>query len=224
MNKPILTILFSAFLLVSAFSEMRIWTSIKGDTLEAEYMRDASGKVWLKPVAGKAKIIPIAALSDEDQLYIMKRKPPKIEIEVDDDIDRGTVGSDIDNVQENLRFTVEVKKTSKAPYPAEYEVFYFIIAEDIRLEEFYIADKKNEKFTLEGSNNNSFSFSGQKLRFEHDPDPAWGNRYAGYLVCVKMDGDQIVASKGKDKYLKQLNALIKGNLRGTRFDSRFNPL
>ncbi len=113
MNKSILTILFSAFLFVSAFSEMRVWTSIKGDTLEAEYMRDASGKVWLKPIAGKTKIIPIAALSDEDQLYILKRKPPKIEIEVDDDIERGTVGADIDNVQENLRITVEIKKQAK---------------------------------------------------------------------------------------------------------------
>ncbi len=122
-----------AFWVVRAASaEMRVWTSVKGDTIEAEYMRDTSGKVWLKPAKGKTKAVPISALCEEDRIYILKQKPPKIKIEVDDDVDRGTVGSDIDNVRENIRITVEIEKTSKAPYPTEYEVLFFVVAENIR--------------------------------------------------------------------------------------------
>jgi hypothetical protein len=209
---------------VGAGAEMRIWTSAKGDTIEAEYVRDAAGKVWLKPVKGKTKVVPIAALSKEDRLYIQRQTPPKIEIDVDDDISRSTVGSDIDNVREKITISVEIKKTSKAPYPTEYEVFFFAIAWDLRSEEYFLADKRIEKFVLDESNGNSFGFSGKRLQFERDPDPPWGRRYDGYLVCVKMDGGKVVATAGRDKYMKQFDVLVEGALNKTRFDERFNAL
>ncbi|VGO22640.1 hypothetical protein SCARR_04735 [Pontiella sulfatireligans] len=213
-------VLCVAFLVVAVQAENRIWTGKAGQTIEAEYVKDASGKVWLKPVSGKVKVVPIAALSAADQNYIYKQTLPKIEISVDDDIKRSTVGSDIDNVHEKIKFKIQVKKTSKAPYPVDYEIIFCALAEDIRYEELILADKKVETFSLK-EKNDVYGFTGQQLHFEHDPDPAWGTKYDGYLVCVQTVEGVVLATKGRDKYIESINVLRDAKVR-SRFDEKFN--
>ncbi|MEE9369079.1 MAG: hypothetical protein V3V05_09465 [Pontiella sp.] len=137
---------------LSVKGEMRIWTGKNGQTFEAEFQRDASGKVWLKPQTGKVRTVPISALIKKDEDYINKKTLPKIEVEVDDDIKRSTVGADIDNILSEIRCVVEIKKTSSRPYPSEYEVMFFVIAMDIRYKEYFIANMKVEKFSLDKKN------------------------------------------------------------------------
>jgi hypothetical protein len=204
------------------FGEMRTWTSKTGTTLEAEYVRDAVGNVWLKTPAGKQKKIPTSALSQEDQDYIYRQTLPKIKIEMDDDISRGTVGSDIDNVRQEVRCTIEVIKTSKNPYPGEYEMQYFLLGYDIRTEEYILAEKIYKKFSLSDGNKNTFSFRGERHRFEFDPDPPWGSRYEGYLVVVKT-GDKILCTKGRNKYLKKIKNLRNASSRD-RLDEDFKKI
>ncbi len=206
-----------------ASAEMRTWTARNGQTIEAEYVRDAAGKVWIRPVNGKVRAVPTAALSEDDQQYIYKQTLPKITVHVDDDISRSTVGSDIDNVAEEIRCTVEIRKTSHQPYPVDYEMLFFMLGMNIRRQEYYIAEKKIETFALV-KKNDIFSFNGKLIRFEHDPDPPRGTRYEGYLLCVRTAEGKMLATKGRDKYLKQLNKLINSRVRSARFTKDFLPL
>lgn len=205
---------------VSGFGEMRIWTSVEGQTIEAEYVRVSMGKVWLKTAAGGVKKIPIEFISEPDREYINLQTPPEIEIEVDDDIDRGTVGTDIDNVREELECTITINKISKKPYPMEYEAQFFLFGYDIESKEYILAEKITKTFALDDSNNNTYSFSGKHQRFEYDPSPAWGNKYDGYLVVVKTKDGKTISTKGHDRYLKNLSR-IKAQKEGTRFDKSF---
>lgn len=220
MNR-VIVILLGLFLCHTVFAELRIWTSQQGQTLEAAYVRDASGKVWLKPPSGKTKAIPISALSEADQNYIYTKTLPKVEISVDNDVKRSTVGSDIDNVHEQVKFKVEVKKTSRNPFPMGYEVIFCALAEDIRYKEFILADKKVEKFSLK-KQNDVYSFTGADLHFEHDPDPAWGTKYDGYLVVVQTENGDVLATKGREKYIKSLHVLKDAKV-GARYDKKLNP-
>ena len=52
-------------LVASGVGEMRTWTAQAGQTIEAEYIRDSMGQVWLKVAGGKQKKVPIEALSKE---------------------------------------------------------------------------------------------------------------------------------------------------------------
>ena len=211
-------------LTLSGFAELRIWTGKNGQTIEAEYIRDASGKVWLKPAHGKNKVVPIEALCMEDQQYIQLKTLPKIEIHVDDDVDRGTVGSDIDNVKEEIRCTVKVTKTSKKPYPVEYEVHFFLMGFDIRDKQHILAEKISKKCKLDSSNANTFSFAGDHHHFEYDPDPAWGNRYEGYLVVVQTADGSVLATKGRDKYMANYRRFLEAKKVPCRFDKNFVPV
>lgn len=220
--KNFLTVVLLMSMTVAAFGEMRVWTSIKGQSLEGEYVKDASGKVWIKPQQGKTKVVPISALIKDDQDYIALKKPPKIEINVDDDVDRGTVGSDIDNVKEEITCTVEVKKTSKNPYPVTYEVNFFLIGYDIEYKQYILAEKISKKFNLNSKNDNFFSFKGKTHFFEYDPDPAWGNKYEGYLVVVRTADGNILCSKGPNKFIDNFFKLLDAENVPCRFDERFN--
>lgn len=201
-------------------AEMRIWTGKNGQTFEAEYVRDASGKVWLKPQQGKTRVVPVDALTQEDQNYILKKTLPKLEAHVDDDIKRSTVGSDIDNVAADIRHSVEIKKTSRMPYPVEYEMFFCVLAMDIRYKEYYIAEKHTEKFSLD-KKGDIFRFKGMDHYFEYDPDPAWGTRYEGYVLTVKtVEGIELL-TKGPDKFLKHVQKLKEGDVKRTRFRKNF---
>ncbi len=207
-------------MMAPGFGEMRVWTSKSGQTIEAEYVRDVTGKVWLKTPAGKQKKVPISALLQKDQDYIYCQTLPKLRIEVDDDIERGTVGSDIDNVREEISCTVKVIKTSKKPFPEEYEIQFFLLGYNIEYKEYILAEKINKKFSLNDKNGNTFSFNGEQHYFEYDPDPAWGSRYEGYLVVVKARG-KILCTKGPNKYMKKLYKLADAR-QNDRLDKDFN--
>ncbi len=221
MKKSIVAIAIVA-LVTAAWAELRIWTGKNGQTIEAEYVRDASGKVWLKPVTGKTKVVPINALCEEDQNYILKKKLPKIEIEVDDDIKRSTVGADIDNVAAEMKCSVTITKTSRNPYPVDYEVSFYVLAMHIRYKEYFIADKIVETFSLDEKSKKSVTFTGKQLNFEYDPDPPWGTRYEGYAVVVKTTEGAMLATKGKDKFVERVH-LFKDAKVGTRFTRNFEP-
>ena len=207
-------------MMASGFGETRTWTSQSGQAIEAEYVRDAVGSVWLKTSSGKQKRVPISALVQADQDYIYCKTLPKIRIEVDDDVARGTVGSDIDNVREEIRCTVKVIKTSKNPFPAEYEIQFFLLGYNIRDKEYILVEKVNKKFYLNSGNDNTFAFKGKRHNFEYDPDPPWGSRYEDYLVVVKAKG-KVLCTKGPSKYVKKLYKLAKAE-QNSRLDKDFN--
>lgn len=205
------------------FGAMRTWTSLSGQTLEAEYVRDSMGKVWLKTSTGKVKQIPISGLSQVDRDYINLRHPPKLEIKADDNKKGLSVKGDIDNRKESLQFEVEIRKTSKQPYSEEMTAYLFVLGRDISDDEYILLDTQKESFVLTPANNNSYTFKGKRVKLEYDPDPPWGEKYEGYLVCIKTSDGDILMFKGKKRFEKNLNILMKAKV-NDRFDEDMRPL
>ena len=65
---------------VTANAEMRIWTSKKGKTVEAEYIKMYGSQVVLKTAEGRTLHVPVFGLCDDDQDYLshVAAVPPKI--------------------------------------------------------------------------------------------------------------------------------------------------
>lgn len=205
------------------FGEMRTWTSQSGKTIDAEYVRDTMGNVWLKTSTGKMKKIPISALSKADQDYINLKRPPKLEIIADDNKKGESVKGDIDNRREFLQFEVEIRKKSKQPYPDKMMAYLFVLGWDLYRQEYILMDSQKESFVLTSGNNNRFKFKGARVEFEYDPDPPHGEKYVGYLVCVKNSNGKVILFKGKKKFEKKLHILMKASLRD-RFDEDMRVL
>lgn len=68
-----------------------------------------------------------------------------------------------------------------------------------------------------------YSFKCKDLSFEYDPDPAWGNRYEGYALCVKTAEGITLVTKEPNKFTSQLGKLKKGKIRATRYKKDFSP-
>lgn len=65
-------------------AEQRTWTTKKGQTFEAAYLRDSGDKVFMQKPDGRQAIISLAALTEADQTYIAEHrgdamKPPEVD-------------------------------------------------------------------------------------------------------------------------------------------------
>ena len=117
-----------------AHAEMRIWTSIKGDTIEAEYVQMFGGnKVVLKTSEGKILKIPVDGLCAKDGEYLASVVLPKIDIKVDVDKDRNKefATSGYKRYRETIKCSVSLKKTSKMECSREFTAYLYVFAEQI---------------------------------------------------------------------------------------------
>jgi hypothetical protein len=208
MNKGIRLI---ALLLTATmtYGEMRTWTSKKGQILEAEYVRDAAGKVVLKTRSGAEKQIPISAFSKKDQDYIYGKTPPKLEIKFDTNEKSRSVRGDIDNRTEDLKPEAIIIKTSSRPYTGKLKAQFFVLGRVLEEKRYILLDSKEETFTIAEKSGSEYRIQGKKLNLEHDPSPGFGVKYEGYLVCVKTADGKIIAAEGKSLFEKKIDNLMK---------------
>ena len=143
---------------------------------------------------------------------------------MDDNKDKGQRVGDIDDVVEELEFEVEILKESKRVYPGTLKAYLFVFGSDLGSSgRLVLLDKKEETFTLTPKNKDMHTFKGKKLELTHDPDPGWGMKYKGYLVCIKTSDGEVLMCKGNSMFKKQLPALIEAQV-GAKFDKSMNKL
>ena len=204
-------ILFSGMLAVHA--EMRTWTSVKGDTIEAELVRKTGNQVVLKTQKGKQLKIPLSGLSKADHEYLMAAIPPKMEISVKVDVDRDKQGDGYyyEETEEAYTISVSIRKTSRDKSNRKFKARLYIIAE---------SKKKTGKMLI-GYRTLDFSFIDRNeanfTGFAHVSSTQsyytkTGYRYEGYLVCVEDEAGKVVAVEtNQGSYEKNLSNLKRAN-------------
>ena len=78
------TALIVALLVSTTYSEVRTWTSTAGTTIEAEFVKEKFGTVYLKTADGSVKKIRTSKLISEDQNLILKLADPFAEKNADE--------------------------------------------------------------------------------------------------------------------------------------------
>ena len=131
--KTKLSIIVTATLLtaLSTFAESRIWTDAKGNTIEAEFVLLTGDKALLKQVDGNELKVSLHTLSEDDRIFILKKSPPRLELDVNLDIKRS---NDTHNFRpgfqiqtESMTAKVVVRKTGTTPYDAPLFSEIFLI-------------------------------------------------------------------------------------------------
>jgi len=213
--KHLIIYTMAAYLGLSAMvhAEMRIWTSRKGDSVEAEYVKMSGNKVVLKTAAGKTLRVPAEGLCDDDREYLAHAAavPPKIQIEVDEDveIDKQARGYYMESEEQKVSCSVVIKKTNPEPCFDQFKAYLFLIAEE----------KEGSTRKIIGINEQSIAFANQDtVKFSlnaqvvSDSGYDWANgfEYEGYLVCVQNETGQTVAMKSsQNAYERHARTILK---------------
>lgn len=202
-------------LCITADAKMRVWTSRKGDTIEAEYVKMYGRKVVLKTAEGKTLHVPAAGLCDDDHEYLatVSAVPPRIQIEVDDDLERKkkAFGGYRENEEQTVTCRVAIKKTNKEPCLGNFKARLYIIGEEAEGTKKKILGIKEEAVSFVQQNAMEFSLTATaKNRVGY----MWaeGFEYEGYLVCLEDESGEMIAMECNiNSYAKHLDVISKSS-------------
>lgn len=158
-------------------------------------------KVVLKTPEGKTLKVPASGLSEADKKYLASNIPPKLKIEVDVDKDRETLASysstygtyGYERKAETIKCTVTVSKTNRDACDKSFKAIIYVFGESIESKRIRVLDVSEQAVSFKNSKSTSFSSDPATVEFS---DSSYrgkdGCRYAGYLVIVIDEQEQVV--------------------------------
>ena len=204
-----------ASLIAATGVHARIWTSLTGETVEAEYVRHVSGKIVLQKTNGKEITISPEALIKGDQEYVNKQVRPTLVVTFSKSTKSKTVS--YDDTRQTLTSSVKITRTSSQPYSGELTVEAYVIGEDLATEENILLKKKVWKGIKlpEGRREVlELSLDAIDLVFDDEGPTKYGEQYYGYAIFVlDEDGKLFVSNASRKNFTERLSLFRKGNLK-----------
>jgi hypothetical protein len=223
-------VVFASIMKVHA--EIRIWTSVKGDTVEAEFVNIFAGNVKLKRAdSGNVIEVPMSALCAADIKYLNESIPPEIDIEVDVDNDRKNLESyssdygtyDYSKKAQNIKCKVTVTKKSRPANMTPLKACIYVFSEDSRTDETAVLSRTEQEFSFKYQDSTVFSSETSSLTITkssgyYGSSSNSGAEYKGYLAYVEDSEGKIVGIRSSSKVFEENIQKIKPAVKGTRFD------
>ena len=162
-RKILMVLAVAQCLAVFVQAEYRPWSDIKGNTIEAEYIRTSDETVVLRKRDGTEIKVPLLSLSEQDRTYAMLQCPPEIEISMDDRLDRETLDYRGGRPglrhyrQESVTIDVSLNKTSTEWYDAELSLEICLLGWMEQMNRYVIVGKIDSKFRFSDENKGLFT-------------------------------------------------------------------
>ncbi len=232
--KPIAACICLAFFFGSVQAETRVWVSLEGKTLEAEFTTLVGGKACLKTPKGELLKIPVEQFSLADQAYIQLLTPPRIDL----DFSKPTKQRHFPEVLSigaaaltprsfYYTFTARIKQVSTGQYDHELTAEFFAIGVEVDGDKRILLDYQRRSFFLSDGSNSMFEFSGKPVEV-YDYLVGGrdlrrrGTKCKGYLIVVTDPRGKIIAHKvSGNNLLENLENLRKVPV-GKTFDKECN--
>ncbi|MDF7799275.1 SHD1 domain-containing protein [Pontiellaceae bacterium B1224] len=178
----------------------RIWTTLAGQTLEAEFMTSVGGNAILKTANRKQIKVPLSGLSEEDREYITLEMPPKLDINFSKTTKPRKFGPTYNAKELTARgnfytFSTRIKQTSTRPYGQPLTAEFFAIGDEIGGQKNILLDYQKKTFTLTEENDYSVEFGGPPVELLDYVinEERRGKRYGGFLVVIKDARGEVIA-------------------------------
>ncbi len=222
-----------AALLLDARAGMRIWTSQKGDTVEAEFIGFFADKVVLRKADGVEIKVPQSGLSATDIKYLSEAIPPEMALEVyvkNDKKQMGSYSSDYDSYGwerkgQIVKCTATVAKKSKQENKTPLKARLYVLSKDLTTDAVEVVALAEQEFSF--ASQNMVEFTSTPVSLEYLKSSYEGNRgqeYEGYLLLVEDAEGKILARKASRKLYEENAEKIRLAVKGTRFDSDMDML
>lgn len=222
--KPLFFITLSGLFLSSgvlhAKEDLRTWTSIDGETVEACYVSLVMDSVNVEDEQGRTIKLPLGQLSEKDIEYVELRNPPELKVEYNESAptreytaDAWTTSDGGYTAMNNPihiiegSFGAKVRKTSSAPYRHELtiEMMVFTVQNLDRDKYHLIAHTKSTPFKLEKDGGNAFTYQDDKVHniLYYDLSGKWprGEKLGEYLILVFDRRGEIIAHRSSGNWL-----------------------
>lgn len=211
----IMAVAVLASLITATGVHARTWTAVNGQTIEAEYVRHAAGKIVLKKDNGKEIAISPALLSHADQTFANKQVRPKLKLSFVKKTETKSHG--YDDKTEKLDCVIKIEKTSKTPYSGKLKVEAFVLGKDLSEEEITMLKAQTwSAVKLLEKSGEVLELKVEKIKIKYDDgyyNSKYGEEYYGYAIFVSDESGNIFASKASKKILlEKLRDLRKGDL------------
>jgi hypothetical protein len=224
MNKMKIVLIYLSLVLLCgpASAVMRVWPDAQGNLVEGEYVRVASNQVIVRDRAGKANYIPLKGLSAKDMEYLTSVYVPEVVINFSkraSDVGGKDLAQDDDKIS-IVTGTVEVKIKPKIPNDTLRAEAYLIGAEVVT-PDYRIKSKVLQalKFTEENNFTAEFQLEMESREYMEYNLQMRGTVYAGYLVLVLNQKNEIISHKTDISWLKEEKIPL---LRRFRVDAFFD--
>lgn len=210
-------------------AEFRPWSDTKGNAIEAEYIRLAGDTVLLSKRDGSEIKVSLSSLSDEDRIYVMRLNPPRIDVAVDDQVDRETLRytggrSNSGRIQmESIVTEVTLRKITPEAYEPELSMEILLIGRMEQLDRYVIVEKAASTFRFTDENRGIHTYTCGPLDLRNaSGNIRGGTEYEGWLMVVRDSRDEIIVLKSSRlEYEKNAEILLKAQ-KGGVFDDDFN--
>ena len=215
--KIYITLTVAVSLTVCARSEMRVWNSLPGKTIEAEYVKIQFDDVILKNADGAETKIPLTAFSGDDLEYIELENPPKLSVDFMKSANQEFIPTSpfLSKPPLNLllyEFGARVKQLDSKSYnyPLKIEIYALTKQRYDQSKYHLIAKGESKSFVLSKDNGRRYEFALPKQYnvFSYELDVEWlnwtetrGEKYGESLILVRDKRDKIVAYNSTKKWL-----------------------
>ncbi|MDF7799906.1 hypothetical protein P4C99_10540 [Pontiellaceae bacterium B1224] len=203
---------------------MRTWTSVDGQSFEAELLTIMAGEAVLKTPRGKQLKIPMTRFSDEDRRHISLSQPPKLKMDLGKKTRQRIFKNDEDGLVGCNVYTFSPKvEFSSAKYNHELRVDYWVIGSEISGSQYMLLDKGSDTFNPSKFPDGKFTFTGNEVELydwvlEHIYNERRGERYEGFLITVTDERGKIIAERSTPTWLYKNIDRLKAIKPGSFFD------
>jgi len=206
---------------VAKAADMRIWTAVNGQTLEAKFIQMSGPKVVLEKPDGKRIMIAKDNLCMADHEYLAVAIPPELKFEVDRDKDsqKTAQGYSYTFRRETVTLAVTIKKVNRDECSRKFKAKLYMLAESKGGDSSYmVMEHKEHSFDFIRGNNTHFDASSTVKNYEgYSYSRGW--EYDGYVIVVEDEEGQIVATDAsKSTFLSKIRTIEnnRGNTNGFR--------
>jgi len=194
-------------------AEMRTWTALNGQVLDAGFVTVIGDKAVLKNEQGKMQKIPLAQFSEKDREFIELAEPPDFSITFSKQSSQRMVKKSPFNKKNvptvfDYVFGAKLKQTSTDPYNHGLHVEFFAIGAEIDGNNHILLDYQKSSFTPTKENQRSFELRGETVELTDyligSNRVGWqhrGRKYSSYLVVVTDLRGKIIAHETPKKWL-----------------------
>lgn len=184
----------------SVCAEMRTWTNVSGDTLQAEYVREAAGVVILRLEDGTEIKKDYRDLSEADQQFVQLQNPPRLDIDVSVKDETRTVGTfggwrnTYQLIYEILHPSVTIKKNALDDYVSQLTLELAIVGQVLETDRYILLDHMTQTFQFEQLD--EFSVESVPIDlYRTRGSVKTGIEYYGYIAVVRDSVGETIAMK-----------------------------
>ena len=206
-------------------AEYRIWTDVKGRTVEAEFEGVNSGKIVLKTKKGNKMGVELSALSQSDQDYLKGKLPesmqPKKETSSEDlkfEVSFSKIEDSRTKYLDDITCKLKIKMSGAKSYDGALKAYMYVIGESNSENTYILCDKSEFEFKFERGKESVFMSN--MFTLYDSSSINYGAEYKGYLVLIKDESDKTILVKASSTEFDEKRSLITGFKKGDYFNPK----